>query len=153
MNMNKDPMVTTQMMIRRSAGELYEAFVDPAITTKFWFTKSSGRLEPGAQVQWRWDMYGASAPVVVKDLEPGKRILIAWGEPPAPVEFVFEERNDGTLVTINTSGFTGDADQVLTGALDSMGGFTLVLAGAKAWLEHGIDLKLVADQHPDAHVS
>jgi hypothetical protein len=30
-------------------------------------------------------------------------------------------------------------------ALDSVQGFSLVLAGAKAWLEHGIELNLVAD--------
>jgi len=34
-------------------------------------------------------------------------------------------------------------------ALDSTGGFVLVLAGAKAFLEHGIALNLVADRFPD----
>jgi len=32
-----------------------------------------------------------------------------------------------------------------------MGRFSLVLAGLKAWLEHGIELNLVADHAPDAH--
>ncbi len=31
---------------------------------------------------------------------------------------------------------------------DSTQGFSLTLAGAKAWLEHGIQLNLVADRHP-----
>jgi hypothetical protein len=34
-------------------------------------------------------------------------------------------------------------------ALDSAGGFALVLAGAKVWREHGIELNLVRDRHPD----
>jgi uncharacterized protein YndB with AHSA1/START domain len=29
---------------------VFEAFVDPAITSKFWFTKGSGRLETGKQM-------------------------------------------------------------------------------------------------------
>jgi hypothetical protein len=29
-----------------------------------------------------------------------------------------------------------------------MQGFSLTLAGAKAWLEHGIQLSLVADRYP-----
>ena len=33
-------------------------------------------------------------------------------------------------------------------AIDSMQGFSLVLAGAKAFLEHGIELNLVADHAP-----
>jgi hypothetical protein len=32
-----------------------------------------------------------------------------------------------------------------------MGGFTLVLAGLKALLEHNVVLNLVADHYPDAH--
>ena len=42
--MRTDPVVTAAMLIRRPASEVFEAFVDPDITTKFWFTKSSGRL-------------------------------------------------------------------------------------------------------------
>jgi uncharacterized protein (DUF2249 family) len=37
-------------------------------------------------------------------------------------------------------------------ALDSTGGFSFVLAGVKAFLEHGIELNLIADHAPDALV-
>jgi hypothetical protein len=41
---------------------------------------------------------------------------------------------------------------MVAAALDSTGGFHLVLAGAKAWLEHGIELGVVPDHLPnDAH--
>jgi hypothetical protein len=33
-----------------------------------------------------------------------------------------------------------------------MGGFTMVLAGLKALLEHGIELNLVGDHHPEAQI-
>jgi len=36
-------------------------------------------------------------------------------------------------------------------ALDSVGGFNLVLAGLKAFLEHGIELNLVRDRFPQGH--
>ena len=38
--------VKVGMLIRRPPEDVFEAFADPAITTRFWFTKSSGRLEP-----------------------------------------------------------------------------------------------------------
>jgi uncharacterized protein YndB with AHSA1/START domain len=44
------------MLIRKPVAEVFEAFVNPDITMKFWFTKSSGRLEAGKQVQWEWEM-------------------------------------------------------------------------------------------------
>lgn len=37
-------------------------------------------------------------------------------------------------------------------ALDSMGGFSLLLAGWKAYLEGGFELNLVRDRHPEALV-
>ena len=46
-------------------------------------------------------------------------------------------------MSITNSGFTGIRDEVVKKALDSTEGFTFVLAGLKAWLEHGIELNLV----------
>ncbi len=37
-------VVKTEMLIRKPVAEVFEAFVDPEVTTKFWFAKSSGRL-------------------------------------------------------------------------------------------------------------
>ena len=50
------PMAKTGMLIRKPVAEVFEAFINPDITTKFWFTKSSGRLEPDKQVQWDWEI-------------------------------------------------------------------------------------------------
>jgi uncharacterized protein YndB with AHSA1/START domain len=44
------PVATTGMLIRRPMDVVFDAFVNPDVTTRFWFTKSSGRLEPGARV-------------------------------------------------------------------------------------------------------
>ena len=151
MTLQNSPIVKTQMLIRKPAAEVFEAFIDPAITTKFWFTKSSGRLEPGKIIHWDWEMYGVSAQVNVKKVELNKRILIEWDDPPCPVEWLFTSRKDNTtLVNISTWGFSGSKVEVVAKALDSMGGFTFLLAGLKAFLEHNIELDLVADHHPDA---
>lgn len=147
-------VVRTQMLIRRPAGEVFNAFIDPAVTSQFWFTRGSGMLRAGAEVTWEWEMYGASASVRVKVIEQDRRILIEWDDPPTEVEWRFDARPDGTtLVTIENRGFRGTAGEVTARALDSMGGFSFVLAGLKAYLEHGVRLNLVADHQPDAHVT
>lgn len=143
------PVVKTQMLIRRPVAEVFRAFVDPEVTSKFWFTRSSGPLAPGARVEWHWDMYGVSTTVEVKELQPDRRILIEWDNPPLPVEWQFEARPDGTtVVRIENWGFRGSDDELVRQALDSQGGFNLVLAGLKAWLEHGVALNLVGDHFP-----
>ncbi len=151
MKLQNSPVVKTQLLIRRPVAEVFEAFVNPANTTKFWFTKSSGRLEPGKTIRWDWEMFGISAEVQVKAVEPNSRILIEWDDPPCPVEWLFMPRaDDSTLVTISNWGFSGSDQEITNKAIDCMGGFTLVLAGAKALLEHNVVLNLVADHHPDA---
>src|SRR5262249_56217574 len=100
----KHPIVETHMLSRKAAAEVFEAFVDPAITTRFWFTKSTGRLETGKEIRWEWEMYGVSTEVRVKAIEPGKRILIEWDDPPCPVECLFPPpRATPTFPTISTS--------------------------------------------------
>jgi uncharacterized protein YndB with AHSA1/START domain len=143
--------MTTGMLIRRPARDVFEAFVDPSVTTQFWFTGSSGRLEPGARVRWEWEMYGISVPVTVKAIEPNERIAIEWQgySGPTTVEWTFASQPDGTtFVGITEVGFQGDGDALLKQVADSTQGFSLVLAGLKALLEHDVRLNLVADRFP-----
>ena len=145
------PISKTGMLIRKPVAEVFEAFVNPDITTKFWFTKSSGRLQAGKQVQWEWEMYGISIPVTAKAVEPNQRIVIEWPghKTPTTVEWSFERQSDGnTFVSISEAGFSGTGDELVNQVADSSQGFSLVLAGLKALLEHNIRLNLVADRHP-----
>jgi len=150
----KAPAATTEMLIRKPVAEVFGAFIDPSVTTNFWFTRSSGRLEAGHEVRWDWEMYGASTSVLVKDIEPNKRIVIEWDgySGRTTVEWRFAARADGTTyVVITESGWTGDGDELVKYVAESTQGFTWTLAGLKAFLEHGIKLNLVADKNPDAH--
>ena len=139
------------MLIRSPVAEVFEAFIDPGITSKFWFTKSTGRLESGKHVIWTWEMYDVSVDVEVKQIEPNQRILLDWGNygEMTTVEWIFTPyEKDKTYVTIKNYGFKGDGDKVVSHALDSTGGFTWVLAGLKALLEHNIELNVIADAFP-----
>ena len=151
LQLTKEPVAKAEMLIRKPVEEVFEAFINPEVTSKFWFTKGSGRLEAGKQVTWEWGMYNISAQVNVREVKENKRILIEWSgnNKPTTVEWVFTPYGDGaTFVSITESGFGGDGDAVVNSALNSTGGFTWVLAGLKAWLEHGIALNLVADRYP-----
>jgi uncharacterized protein YndB with AHSA1/START domain len=151
MSLRQEPIARAHMLIRRPVTVVFEAFLDPTITSQFWFTRGSARLQPGTDVTWHWDMYAATAQVQVKALEPNRRILIEW---PNPVEWLFAPRgDDATFVSITASGFTGTDEEKVLQAIDAMGGFCFLLAGCKAFLEQGVRLNLVADHNPDAHVT
>ena len=143
------------MLVRRPVAEVFEAFIDPAVTTRFWFSRGSGRLEVGKQVRWDWEMYGLSTTVDVKAVETNRRILIEWDGYTSrnTVEWLFAPRGRGeTFVTVSEQGFSGDGDQIVGQALESTGGFNLLLAGLKVFLEHGVEPNLVVDHNPDALV-
>lgn len=140
------------MLIRKPVAEVFEAFVNPAITSKFWFTKGSGRLEAGKQVTWEWEMYSFSVPVNVKAVEQNARILVEWSAygAPTPIEWIFTSRPDGTtFVRVTNKGFPGSEAEAARLALEATEGFAFVLAGAKALLEYNVQLNLVRDRFPD----
>ena len=145
-----EPVAKAEMQIRRSPAEVFEAFVDPAITAHFWFTSGSGRLEPGARVSWEWAMYGFSVDVEVRAADHD-RIELVWSAYGAPstIEWRFTPLPDGTtFVGVTNAGFAGTEAEKVKAALDATEGFAFVLAGAKAWLEHGLELNLVRDRFP-----
>ena len=143
------PTVECQMMIRKPIVEVFNAFIDPNITTKFWFTKSSGILEKGKTVNWEWEMYNVSIEVDVIDIVENKEIKIEWDNPKTTVVFEFTELSESqTYVIIKNYGFTQTGHDLIVAINNNTGGFTTVLDGAKAYLEHGIELNLIGDKFP-----
>ena len=146
MTLENSPVAKATMLIRRPVEEVFDSFIDPSITTKFWFSRSTGPLKVGETITWCWDHYGVSGEVLVTAIEENKRIEIEW---PNPVEWLFTSNDDGTtFVSIRASGFTGSDDEQVAEALDSTEGFNLVISACKALLEHGIQLNLVTDKCP-----
>lgn len=141
--------VETQMLIRKPVAQVFEAFIDPAITCNFWFTKSSGKLEAGKTITWEWEMYGISTQVLVKEIGPNRKIIIEWGKPATTVSFEFNALSEEkTYVVIKNYGFRETDSDLIAVIKDSTGGFTTVLDGLKAYLEHNINLNLIADKFP-----
>jgi uncharacterized protein YndB with AHSA1/START domain len=138
-----------KMLIRKPSSEVFEAMINPEITKNFWFTKSSGKLEVNKTVTWEWEMYNVSAEVNVTEIVTNEKIQFEWNNPPRKVEFKFESRSDNsTYVSVKEYGYKETAGKLLAIIRDSTGGFTTVLDGMKALLEHGINLNLIADKFP-----
>ncbi|MGH2665646.1 SRPBCC family protein [Flavobacterium sp.] len=140
-----------EMLIRKPVSDVFGAFVNPEITSKFWFTKSSGRVETGAKIDWTWEMYNHTVSVFIKDVRQNEFISAEWGNynETTTVEWTFKPINStATFVSIVNNGFKGDPDQLISQVRDATEGFTLVLAGLKAYLEHDIQLNLIGDRFP-----
>lgn len=153
LTLTKSPVPRTGVGIRRAPDAVFEALVNPDSTSRFWYTKSTGRMEPGAELVWTWEMYGVSSRVVVLEIIPDRLIRFRWDgyEPANPTEVEFRlipYGGDRTYVQVTETGFTGDGDTQVERAMESAAGFTFVLACLKAFLEHSITLTVVLDAHP-----
>jgi len=158
LRLTKIPSVRVGLLMRTPPEQAFEALRDPAITTRFWYTKSTGPMAPGAELRWEWEMYGVSTEVVVGEVENNRRIAFRWNtqDPAATtdVEFRFDDRGpSGTYVEIAETGYRGDGDALVDHVRASTEGFTFVLSALKAFLEHDLVLHIIEDAHPDQRVA
>src|SRR4051812_16313428 len=132
------------MLIRRPAGEVFAAFVNPQTLRKFWLSDASGPLAPGARVQWQFMVPGASEKVSVTRFESPRHLSFDWSQG-IHVDLEFEKFGDeATRVRVEVSGFSGAS--MLAQAVGTVEGFTIVLCDLKVLLETGESAQLVRDK-------
>lgn len=158
MNEKDLPVVKTKMLIRKPIAEVFEAMVNPDITSKFWFTKSSGYVETGKTLEWEWGQFGVKDIVDILEVKTNEYISLEWklGNLKTLVEMEFESYSEtSTLFKVTESGFwdsypTEDEnpEEKINLMLGQNGGWNLVLCNIKAWLEHKIDMNLISDHNP-----
>ena len=140
-----------RIRIRRPPKEVFAAFADAEKMSKFWFSRRDEGLAEGQTSAWFLGVgpEAYSFNVQVKELCEPAKIVIDWeGEDGhfTQVTWDLEEVDGGeTILTIEESGFTGDRESIVAQAMDSTCGFNQVIVAAKALIEHGIELNVVAD--------
>ena len=153
MTQTTDLAATAKALIRTSAADVFDAFVNPATMGKFWFTRRDDGLREGETVTW-YIGERADAPrfdVRVTTLQRPQLIVMEWesGSGWTTVRWTFEAKSrDTTIVRVEETGYSGDPQAAINAALDSTGGFNQVLIAAKAWLEHRVPVNVVADHAP-----
>jgi uncharacterized protein YndB with AHSA1/START domain len=80
-----------KMPIRRPAVEVFNAFVQPDLITKFWLKSTTGPLAQGALVEWQFMVPGATERVRVTAFDAPRRIALSWLEGGLDVDMKFAE--------------------------------------------------------------
>jgi uncharacterized protein YndB with AHSA1/START domain len=139
-----------RIRIRRPPSDVFAAFADASAMSKFWFTRQDDGLREGESVSWFIGSgeNAVSFDIRVKELKRPSKIVIEWenGGEYTQVAWSIEGTVEGdTILTIEESGFTGSRQSIIERAMDSTAGFNQVIIAAKAFIEHGIELNVVAD--------
>lgn len=149
---NTTPAAKAAMLIRKPVHEVFEAMVNPDITSRFWYSKGKGRLDKDKKVEWIWEMYNVSAEVTVQQVVPDTSVSFTWGgdDNPTNVQITFTSRGDNaTFVSVEEKGWRADTPELIELIVGQTEGWTLVMAAMKAYLEQGVRIKVVEDRHPD----
>ena len=139
-----------RILIRKPPAAVFAAFADARAMSQFWFARRDAGLKAGETVAWfiGSNEHAVSFDVHVEVLIHPSKLVISWERDGAFTQITWTlaaTEGGATILTIEEAGFAGDADAIAAQILDSTGGFNQVIVAAKAWIEHGVALNVVAD--------
>lgn len=132
-----------QLGILKPAEEIFDAIVNPDKMTKYFISESTGKMESGKTLTWKWTDYVGEHEIKVGKIEQDKVVSFEWNGSGLNCVVVITLESKGenkTLVKITESDWPAD----YKGANQCMGqveGWTHFLLCMKAYLEYGIDLR------------
>ena len=135
--------ITAKLQIGKPAQEVYEAIIDPAKMSNYFISGSSGRMEEGKTLQWRFPEFDMEFPILVGKLIRDEYISYYWtvdGEELFVEMSLLAAKEDSTIVTVTEK--SRDKDEAgLKWLMQNTEGWANFLACLKAWLEYGINLR------------
>ena len=128
------------IQIQKPIEEVFEGIVNPEKMTKYFISESSGRLETGKEVIWKFPEFENKYPIKEVKIENNSTISFVW-DPETVVKITLEKLPDNsTIVRVNENGKELNENN-LKWALENSGGWANCLACMKAYLEYGIQLR------------
>jgi len=135
--------VKVETHVARPVAAVFDAIVDPAKMAQYFISRGSARMTPNAKVQWEWTDVGAKLEVQVVQVEANRRVMFVWHATGAPtkVTLALEPDGDRTKITATETPFALN-EQGAAAAMQQTQGWTDFCCCMKAYLQHGLNLRL-----------
>jgi len=136
--------IKTGIVILKPVHEVFEAIVDPVKMSVYFISKSTGRMEEGKKLIWKFPEMDMEFPVRVAKIEKDKYISYYWDDRDGKELFVemtlSSKENNSTYVVITEKSRANDEAGIswLKGNTEGWANF---LACLKAYLEYAINLR------------
>lgn len=135
--------INVAMQIQKPINEVFEAIVNPEKMANYFISESTGRMEEGKNLIWKFPEFDFECPVRVGKIEKDKYISYYWENSGKEllVEITFAESlNHSTLVSISEKEMENN-EVGLKWLSGNSFGWSNFLACLKAYLEYGINLR------------
>ena len=135
--------IKTSIQILKPAEEVFEAIVDPAKMSNYFISNSSGRMEEGKTVKWKFPEFDEEFPVRIGKIEKNKFISFYWdtdGKELLVEIFLEPQKENFTVIKITEKEMENNEAGIkwLKGNTEGWANF---LACLKAYIEYGINLR------------
>ncbi len=140
---NKTLSIEAGIQILKPAAEVFEAIVDPVKMTNYFISKSSGRMEEGKIITWKFPEFKMEFPVRVGKIIKNKFISFYWDID--NLELLVEMtltlgKGNATVVTVTEKSRNND-EEGIKWLMGNTEGWANFLACLKAYLEYGINIR------------
>ena len=131
------------MQIQKPIHEVFEAIINPKKMSNYFIATSTGIMEEGKNLIWKFPEFDFECPVKVDKIEKDKYISFYWDNSGFEllVEITLTEKeNNSTLVSISEKSMQNN-DVGLKWLSENSFGWSNFLACLKAYLEYNINLR------------
>lgn len=135
--------INVALQVQKPIHEVFEAIVNPEKMTNYFISESTGRMEEGKNLIWKFPEFDLKFPVRVGKIESNKYISFYWedsGEEHSVEISLSESLNNSTLVSITEKEMENN-EAGLKWLSGNSFGWSNFLACLKAYLEYGINLR------------
>jgi uncharacterized protein YndB with AHSA1/START domain len=146
-------IINAYIQIQKPAHEVFEAIVDPAKMSNYFIRSSTGRMEEGAILTWKFPEFDAQFKIRVGIIRRDEYVSFYW--PNTLGQDMFVEMtlkpgaNNSTVITVTEKEMDNDEEGIKWFGGNTYG-WANFLACLKAYLEYGINLRKGAFDFPKA---
>jgi uncharacterized protein YndB with AHSA1/START domain len=145
MKKNQVLEIKTGIKIVKPEHEVFEAIVDPSKMSKYFLSSSTGRMEEGKTLIWKFPELDMEFPIRVDKIKNDKYISYYWNDmednTETHVEITLEPREGNMTFVSVTEKSRDNNEKGIKWLKGNTEGWTSFLACLKAWLEYGINLR------------
>jgi uncharacterized protein YndB with AHSA1/START domain len=136
--------IKTGLVMLKPAHEVFEAIVDPLKMSVYFISESTGRIEEGKRLVWKFPEMDMKVPVRVNKIVKDEYISYFWNDDDGKellVEISLTPKKNGSTFVVVTEKHRINDEAGIKWLKGNTEGWANFLACLKAYLEYGINLR------------
>lgn len=128
------------IQVQKPIADVFEAIINPEKMTKYFISESSGKLETGKELHWKFPEFPDTCTIQEIKIETNRLISFVWDKGTI-VNILLEAQEDQSTVVKVTEDGKAYTEENLKWVIGNTEGWANFLACMKAYLEYGIQLR------------